>query len=130
MPEEESSAPQDHGVGRDSRDPSQGPRGQNLGRGIEVMANGRRMDQVGMNMGGMPEMPMERQISGGRGGAMGLNPEQQKALELMYEQEQQIIQQMFSGAHVPSHDLKFSNNREERGGRSGMIILTRNGDGY
>ena len=63
------------GVGRNSRDPPRGPRGQNIGRGMEAMANGRGMNRIGningspingspgsmngMNMGGMPAMPMQ-----------------------------------------------------------------------
>jgi hypothetical protein len=52
------------GVGRinsHSSGPPKGPRGQNIGRGIEAMANGRGMGNANMNMGqgmnGMNAMP-------------------------------------------------------------------------
>lgn len=93
------------GIGRinsHSRDPPKGPRGHNVGRGIEAMASGRGMANAnvtmgGMNnmpMGGMPGMPMPpngQQIPG------MLNPQQQMALMHMYEQQAQMMQQIFSG---------------------------------
>lgn len=97
------------GVGRinsHAREPPKGPRGQNIGRGLEAMANGRGggninvgpgmngMGGMGMNMGmpNMPVPPMGQNLPGG-----GLNPQQQMALMSMYEQQAQMMQQIFSG---------------------------------
>ncbi|KAL5442335.1 hypothetical protein PMIN07_005973 [Paraphaeosphaeria minitans] len=97
------------GAGRISshtRDPPKGPRGQNIGRGLEAMANGRgggnisvspgmnAMGGMGMNMPmpNMPMPPMGQNLPGG-----GLNPQQQMALMSMYEQQAQMMQQIFSG---------------------------------
>lgn len=85
-----------------------GPRGQNIGRGIEAMANGRGMGNATMNMGqgmsgmpmaGMPGMPGMPQMGNQNNMAGGmLNPQQQMALMQMYEQQAQMMQQIFSGA--------------------------------
>ncbi|KAL1593921.1 hypothetical protein SLS60_010654 [Paraconiothyrium brasiliense] len=89
-----------------SREPPKGPRGQNIGRGLEAMANGRGagninmgpgmngMGGMGMNMG-VPNMPIPPMGQGLPGG--GLNPQQQMALMSMYEQQAQMMQQIFSG---------------------------------
>lgn len=89
-----------------SREPPKGPRGANIGRGLEAMANGRGggnlnvgpgmngMGGMGMNMG-MPNMPIPPMGQGLPGG--GLNPQQQMALMSMYEQQAQMMQQIFSG---------------------------------
>lgn len=85
------------------REPPKGPRGQNINRGLDAMANGRGAGNVnlapgmnGMGMGmGMPNMPMPPMAQGLSGG--GLNPQQQMALMSMYEQQAQMMQQIFSG---------------------------------
>ena len=85
-----------------SREPPKGPRGQNINRGLDAMANGRgsanvnvgpNMNGMGMGMGmgmGIPNM-----IQGMAGG--GLNQQQQMALMTMYEQQAHMMQQIFSG---------------------------------
>ncbi|KAI8938447.1 hypothetical protein NX059_004339 [Plenodomus lindquistii] len=111
------------GVGRinsHARDPPKGPRGQNIGRGIEAMANGRGMANANMNMGGMSNMPM--------GGMPGmpmppngqqmpgmLNPQQQMALMQMYEQQAQMMQQIFSGG-TPTAFVNPNFNGNSRNG--------------
>lgn len=121
------------GVGRNNRDPPRGPRGQNLGRGMEAMANGRGMNQIGningapgpmngmngMGMGGMPGMPMPPMGGqNGMNGGMGLNQQQQMALMQMYEQQAQMMQQIFSGA-TPTPYVNPNFNNRGRGGRGG-----------
>ena len=82
-----------------SREPPKGPRGQNISRGLDAMAGGRgagnvnvapnlnAMGAMGMGMGmGMPNM-----MPGG-----GMTPQQQMALMTMYEQQAQMMQQIFS----------------------------------
>jgi hypothetical protein len=96
------------GVGRinsHSSGPPKGPRGQNIGRGIEAMANGRGMGNANMNMGqgmngmnampmgGMPGMPGMPQMGNQNGMPGMLNPQQQMALMQMYEQQAQMMQQ-------------------------------------
>ncbi|CAA9959268.1 hypothetical protein PTMSG1_02784 [Pyrenophora teres f. maculata] len=136
------------GVGRvnaHSRDPPKGPRGQNIGRGIEAMANGRGMGNATMNMGqsnmggmngmpmgGMPGMPMAPMGGQNNMPGMGLNPQQQMALMQMYEQQAQMMQQIFSGgAPTAFVNPNFQNNRgskkphrgqdrSHQGGRGGM----------
>ncbi|KAI4937766.1 hypothetical protein J4E85_000202 [Alternaria conjuncta] len=115
------------GVGRvnaHARDPPKGPRGQNIGRGIEAMANGRGMGNANMNMGqnnmngmgmgGMPGMPMPGM--GGQNGmpGIGLNPQQQMALMQMYEQQAQMMQQIFSGGQ-PTGFVNPNFNGNNRG---------------
>ncbi|KAF1979561.1 hypothetical protein BU23DRAFT_496265 [Bimuria novae-zelandiae CBS 107.79] len=83
-----------------SREPPKGPRGQNLNRGADAMANGRGTSNVnvgppmnGMGMGmGMPGMPMPM----GQNMAQ-FNAQQQMALMSMYEQQANLMQQIFSG---------------------------------
>ena len=87
-----------------SREPPKGPRGQNINRGLDAMANGRGAGNVnvapnlnGMSMGmgmGIPNLmqPMGQGMPNG-----GLNPQQQMALMSMYEQQAQMMQQIFSG---------------------------------
>ncbi|CAO2652283.1 Nn.00g005660.m01.CDS01 [Neocucurbitaria sp. VM-36] len=118
------------GVGRinsHARDPPKGPRGQNIGRGIEAMAGGRGMGNANMNMGqgnmngmngmpmgGMPGMPMPQM--GGQNGMPGmLNPQQQMALMQMYEQQAQMMQQIFSGGAQTA----FVNPNFNQGNRNG-----------
>ncbi|KAF2850314.1 nuclear polyadenylated RNA-binding protein-like protein Nab2 [Plenodomus tracheiphilus IPT5] len=111
------------GIGRinsHARDPPKGPRGQNIGRGIEAMANGRGMGNANMNMGAMNNMPM--------GGMPGmpmppngqqmpgmLNPQQQMALMQMYEQQAQMMQQIFSGG-TPTAFVNPNFNGNNRNG--------------
>ena len=105
------------GIGRinSHNGPPKGPRGQNVGRGIEAMANGRGMGNANMRMGGNPMMgggpmgatpgmpPMGQNMPGmppmgNQNGMPGmLNPQQQMALMQMYEQQAQMMQQIFSG---------------------------------
>jgi hypothetical protein len=110
-----------------------GPRGQNIGRGIEAMANGRGMGNANMNVpgmngmnpmamgGGMPGMPGMAAMSNqnGMGGGAGmLNPQQQMALMQMYEQQAQMMQQIFN-AGAPGAGGGFVNpnfNNNNRGG--------------
>jgi hypothetical protein len=119
------------GVGRvnaHARDPPKGPRGQNIGRGIEAMANGRGMGNANMNMGqnnmngmgmggGMPGMPMPGM--GGQNGmpGIGLNPQQQMALMQMYEQQAQMMQQIFAGGQPTSYVNPNFNNQNNRGNK-------------
>jgi hypothetical protein len=120
------------GVGRvnaHARDPPKGPRGQNIGRGIEAMANGRGMANANMNMGqgnmsgmnampmgGMPGMSMPP-MGGGQNNmpGMGLNPQQQMALMQMYEQQAQMMQQIFAGG-APSAFVNPNFNQNNRNG--------------
>ncbi|KAJ4303330.1 hypothetical protein N0V90_002223 [Kalmusia sp. IMI 367209] len=88
-----------------SREPPKGPRSQNIGRGLEAAANGRGAGNMtlgpsvnpmnGMGMG-MPNMPMPNMGQNAMPGG-GLNPQQQMALMSMYEQQAQMMQQIFSG---------------------------------
>lgn len=112
------------GVGRNGRDPPKGPRGQNLGRGLDAMANGRGMGNAnvnmgnnmnGMGMGGMPGMQMPQM--GGQNNMPGmLNPQQQMALMQMYEQQAQMMQQIFSGG-TPTAFVNPSFGQSNRGGK-------------
>ena len=119
------------GVGRvnsHSRDPPKGPRGQNVGRGIEAMANGRGISNANLNMGpgnmngmngmpmggGMPGMQMP-QMGGGNGMPGMLNPQQQMALMQMYEQQAQFMQQIFSGGS-PTAFVNPNFNQSNRNG--------------
>ncbi|RYN27388.1 hypothetical protein AA0113_g7578 [Alternaria arborescens] len=115
------------GVGRvnaHARDPPKGPRGQNIGRGMEAMANGRGMGNANMNMGqnnagmngmgmgGMPGMPMPGMGGQNNMPGIGLNPQQQMALMQMYEQQAQMMQQIFSGGQPAGFvNPNFHNNR-------------------
>ncbi|KAF2676647.1 nuclear polyadenylated RNA-binding protein-like protein Nab2 [Lentithecium fluviatile CBS 122367] len=121
------------GVGRinsHSREPPKGPRqNQNLGRGLEAMANGRGMGNAnighagmnGMNMGGMPMPPMGQGMPPGMPGGMPggmppaggvLTPQQQMALMQMYEQQAHMMQQIFSGqTPAPYVNPNFQSNR-------------------
>lgn len=118
------------GVGRinsHAREPPKGPRGQNIGRGIEAMANGRGMGNVGninmgpgnmngmngMGVGGMPGMSMPPVGQNGMPGM--LNPQQQMALMQMYEQQAQMMQQIFSGGTPTA----FVNPNFNNGNRNG-----------
>ncbi|KAF2244846.1 nuclear polyadenylated RNA-binding protein-like protein Nab2 [Trematosphaeria pertusa] len=89
-----------------SREPPKGPRSQQIGRGLDAMANGRGMSNMnmthgampgmnGMNMGAMPGMSMPPMGQNGMPGM--LNPQQQMALMQMYEQQAHMMQQIFSG---------------------------------
>lgn len=98
-----------------------GPRGQNIGRGIEAMANGRGMGNANMgmnnmNMGGMPGMPGMPQM--GNQNAMGgmLSPQQQMALMQMYEQQAQMMQQIFTGATPQTGFVNPNFSHNNRGG--------------
>lgn len=82
-----------------AREPPKGPRNQNINRGMEAAANGQGLGNMNMNaMGGMgmgmgmPMPPMGNPAAGG-----GLNPQQQMALMSMYEQQAQMMQQIFAG---------------------------------
>lgn len=115
------------GIGRvnsHAREPPKGPRGQNVGRGIEAMANGRGMGNANMNMGqngmnmpmgGMPGMPMPPM--GGQNGVPGmLNQQQTMALMQMYEQQAQMMQQIFSGGAAPTAFVNPNFNQNNRNG--------------
>lgn len=116
------------GVGRANSHggPPKGPRGQNIGRGMEAMANGRGMGNATMNMGagamnGMPAMPMAMpgMPMAPMGGQNGMfNPQQQMALMQMYEQQAQIMQTLFAGAGAaPGGGFVNPNfNQNNRGG--------------
>jgi len=104
--------------------PPKGPRGQNIGRGMEAMANGRGMGNANMNMGpgmnsmpmgGMPAMPGMPAMGGQNGMPGMLNPQQQMALMQMYEQQAQMMQQIFSGA-APSGFVNPNFGQNNRGG--------------
>ncbi|KAF2789230.1 hypothetical protein K505DRAFT_284771 [Melanomma pulvis-pyrius CBS 109.77] len=123
-----------------SREPPKGPRGLNVGRGIAAMANGRGMGTLGsVNMGpgpgpgpgpgamnGMNGMGMNNMGAGAMAGMpmqpMGpngmpgmLNAQQQMALMQMYEQQAQMMQQIFSGgAPAP-----YVNPNFQQGNRNG-----------
>lgn len=100
--------------------PPKGPRGNNVGRGIEAIASGRGVGSANMNMnmngmnGGMPMggMPM-----GGNQNGMPnmLNPQQQMALMQLYEQQAQMMQQIFSGGN-PSGFVNPGFNQNNRNG--------------
>jgi hypothetical protein len=106
-----------------------GPRGQNIGRGIEAMANGRGMGNANMNVGpgmngmngmpmggGMPGMASMANQNGMSGGGM-LNAQQQMALMQMYEQQAQMMQQIFSaGAPAAPGYVNPNFNHNSRGG--------------
>jgi hypothetical protein len=113
-----------------SREPPKGPRhNQNLGRGLEAMANGRGMGNANVGHAGMNgmSMPMPQMghgamsggmsggMPGGMPGAMGnsvLNPQQQIALMQMYEQQAHMMQQIFSGqTPVPFVNPNFQGGR-------------------
>jgi hypothetical protein len=118
-----------------SREPPKGPRGNsnNLGRGVAAMASGRggpaALGNVnmgpgpggmngmnGMNMGpmgagGMPGMAMPPMGANGMPGM--LNAQQQMALMQMYEQQAQMMQQIFAGggaAPTPFVNPNFNQN--------------------
>lgn len=110
-----------------SREPPKGPRSDNLGRGLQAMANGRGANNVGlamgpgngmngmnMPMGGMPGMPMPPMGQNGMGG--GLTMQQQMALMQMYEQQAQMMQQILTGGQVPTPYVNpnFQNNRNNK----------------
>ena len=116
------------GVGRvnaHARDPPTGPRGQNLGRGVEAMASGRGMGNAnvnmgqnnmnGMGMGGMPGMPMAPMGGQNNMNGIGLNPQQQMALMQMYEQQAQMMQQIFAGG-APTAFVNPNFNQNNRNG--------------
>jgi hypothetical protein len=147
------------GIGRinsHSSGPPKGPRGQNIGRGMEAMANGRGMGNANMSMGpaamnggmasmpmgGMPTMPgmppIAGQNMGGQTSMPGmLNPQQQMALMQMYEQQAQMMQQIFSGATPGGYDnpnfsqptrpapKRTPNQRTDRPIRGGMAPSTK-----
>jgi hypothetical protein len=109
--------------------PPRGPRGQNIGRGMEAMANGRGMGNAnlnmgqgmnnmngGMPMGGMPGMPGMQQMGNQNGMGGGLNAQQQMALMHMYEQQAQMMQQIFSGAAPGGGFVNPNFNGNNRGG--------------
>ncbi|OCK83755.1 hypothetical protein K432DRAFT_321647 [Lepidopterella palustris CBS 459.81] len=95
-----------------SRDPPRGPRNLALGRGIAAMANGRGMGTMGpmggMNgmsgMNGMNGMPIPGMGPNGPNEPMTpvMTPQQQMALLQMYEQQAQMMQQLFSNQPMPS----------------------------
>jgi hypothetical protein len=119
------------GIGRvnaHAREPPKGPRGANITRGIDAIANGRGMANAnlsmgqgnlgamnGMPMGGMPGMAMPPM--GGQSGmpGIGLNPQQQMALMQMYEQQAQMMQQIFSGG-APTAFVNPNFNQNNRNG--------------
>jgi hypothetical protein len=120
------------GVGRvnaHAREPPKGPRGANITRGIDAMANGRGMGNAslsmgqgnmngmnGMPMGGMPGMPGMAPMGGQNGmPGMVLDPQQQMALMQMYEQQAQMMQQIFSGG-APAAFVNPNFNQNNRNG--------------
>jgi hypothetical protein len=127
-----------------SREPPKGPRGQNIGRGLEAMANGRGMGNVGMNMGagmngmngnsmgmnamgGMPGMPMPQMAQNGMPGM--LDASQQMALMQMYEQQAQMMQQILTGQMPkPFVNPNFQNNRKNGRPLSERVDRSRQGN--
>ncbi|KAF2878028.1 hypothetical protein BDV95DRAFT_556546 [Massariosphaeria phaeospora] len=130
------------GVGRinsHSREPPKGPRNQQIGRGLDAMANGRGMGSMnsmvnvsmppgpmnGMAMGGMPGMPgmPSMPVMPGTGMApMGqngmpgmLNTQQHMALMQMYEQQAHMMQQILQGQTPPT----YPNTNFGQGNRNG-----------
>lgn len=106
------------GVGRinsHARDPPKGPRGQNIGRGIEAMATGRGMANANMSMGGMNGMPMVSPNGQPMPGM--LNPQQQMALMQMYEQQAQMMQQIFSGGNPTTYLNPHFNGNQRNGSK-------------
>jgi hypothetical protein len=107
--------------------PPKGPRSDNIGRGLAAMANGRGTANVGMPMGpaamngmnmppmgGMPGMPMPPVGPGGMPGVF--TPQQQMALMQMYEQQAQMMQQIFAGAApAPYVNPNFNQNNRKNG---------------
>ncbi|KAL5113233.1 hypothetical protein ACEQ8H_008900 [Pleosporales sp. CAS-2024a] len=108
--------------------PPRGPRGPNVGRGMEALANGRGMGNTnlnvgqglnnmnGMAMGGMPHMP---HMGTQNGMAGGLNPQQQMALMQMYEQQAQMMQQIFSN-NAPGGFVNPNFGQNNRGGKKSL----------
>ncbi|KAF2199508.1 hypothetical protein GQ43DRAFT_457122 [Delitschia confertaspora ATCC 74209] len=97
-----------------SREPPRGPRNQQqIGRGMAAMANGRGMGGVAVggmggmngmnNMGGMPPMPMPGMPPMDPNQMGALNPQQQMLLFQMYEQQAQMMQQLFAGQTPTPH---------------------------
>ncbi|PSN64545.1 hypothetical protein BS50DRAFT_557118 [Corynespora cassiicola Philippines] len=125
------------------REPPKGPRGQNVGRGIDAMANGRGMGNVGnINMGpggmngmngmggGIPGMQMPGGMNQNAG--MMLNPQQQMALMQMYEQQAQMMQQILTGQNpAPYVNPNFHqrkkpfNDRSRQASKQGMTPSTK-----
>lgn len=98
------------------REPPRGPRSQ-LNRGIAAVANGRGMGAMG-TMGGMNGMPVS-QI--GPNGPMNplMSPQQQMALLQMYEQQAQLMQQLFSGpTPMPFINPNFQGTNQAQSGKS------------
>jgi hypothetical protein len=109
-----------------------GPRGQNIGRGIEAMANGRGMGNANVNMGqgmnningmplgNMPGMPAMPQMSNQNPMQGMLNPQQQMALMQMYEQQAQMMQQIFSGAPQTGFSASGANGSNRGGAKKSL----------
>jgi hypothetical protein len=118
------------GVGRNNAagNAPRGPRGQNIGRGIEAMANGRGMGNANVNMrqgmnhiNGMPIGNMQGMSAmsqmGNQNNVPGmLNPQQQMALMQMYEQQAQMMQDIFAGSISTSGFANPSFTQNNRGG--------------
>ncbi|PVI01768.1 hypothetical protein DM02DRAFT_654245 [Periconia macrospinosa] len=116
------------GTGRvgNTREPPKGPRNASqVGRGLDALANGRGMNNMNMvpgnanngmnNMNAMPGMPMAGGM--GQSGMPGmLNPSQQMALMNMYEQQANMMQQIFAG-QVPQPFVNPSFTHNNRGGK-------------
>jgi hypothetical protein len=96
---------------------------------MEAMANGRGMGNAnlnmgqgmnnmngGMPMGGMPGMPGMQQMGNQNGMGGGLNAQQQMALMQMYEQQAQMMQQIFAGAAPSGGFVNPNFNQNNRGG--------------
>jgi hypothetical protein len=112
-----------------SREPPKGPRtASQVGRGLDALAGGRGMNNMNMvpggmngmngapNMGAMPGMPMPGM--GQPGMQPMLNPSQQMALMQMYEQQANMMQQLFAGQiPQPMVNPSFQHTRGGRGGK-------------
>ncbi|KAF2640167.1 hypothetical protein P280DRAFT_469870 [Massarina eburnea CBS 473.64] len=94
------------GVGRvnsHTREPPKGPRtGSNVGRGLDALAGGRGLNNMNLVPNGMPGMSgampgMPMAGVGQPGMPPMLNQSQQMALMQMYEQQANMMQQIFSG---------------------------------
>jgi nuclear polyadenylated RNA-binding protein NAB2 len=120
-----------------SREPPRGPRAAQVGRGMAAMANGRGGNMngpmgmghgamtgmnSGMNVASMPPMPMPPMGQNGMNGM--LNPQQQMALMQMYEQQAQMMQQIFSG-QTPTSFVNPGFQQNNRNGRGGKPLIDR-----
>ncbi|KAF2650531.1 hypothetical protein K491DRAFT_667084 [Lophiostoma macrostomum CBS 122681] len=107
-----------------SREPPKGPRNQNLDRGLAAMANGRGVGNVGMapnqmnpmNINQMGAMnPMQMPPMGQNGVPGMLNAQQQLVLMQMYEQQAQVMSQLFGGQGITNPS--FAQNNRHKNGR-------------